>query len=104
MVKTRFEIVVDLICKYDDVPKRDRDTKLLNILTEQAALQECSEASVFLELFESTARSPYSKAKILKALVRNGFDRQEKIESGCGAFGRRQTRKSRNFGRTYSRQ
>ena len=45
-------------------------------------MQECEEASVFIELFESTAKSPYSKAKRLKALVRNGFDRHEKIDSG----------------------
>ena len=81
MAKSRFETLVDLICKYDDVPKRDRDTALLNILTEQAAEQPCEESSVFIELFESTARSPYSKAKRLKALVRNGFDRHDKIDS-----------------------
>ena len=81
MAKSRFETLMDLICKYDDVPKRDRDTALLNILIEQAAEQPCEESSVFIELFESTARSPYSKAKRLKALVRNGFDRHDKIDS-----------------------
>ena len=88
-VKLRFDTLLDLLCKYDQLPVRDLD--LLNVLKIDIQ-SECREIqswdqpntreNVFLKMLLSTSVSIYSKVTRFNALVRNGFDKNAIVSDG----------------------
>ena len=76
--KTRFDTLVDLLCKYE----AQRDTELMQILTEDIKAATSSSENVFIKLFNSMAYSIYSKANRMSALSRSGFDHRAKTSTG----------------------